>query len=86
MVYCLLKTVLNRIRGVMVSVLASIAVDHESSPDRVKPKTNIGICCFSANHAALRERAKTGWLGIRIRCPSGATSLPADCCFSELAL
>jgi hypothetical protein len=32
------------------------------------------------------ERAKTGWLGIRIVCPSGMTCLPADCCFSELAL
>jgi hypothetical protein len=30
--------------------------------------------------------AKTGWLRIRIMCPSGATCLPADCCFSELAL
>ena len=85
MVYCLLKTVLNRIRGVMVSVLVSIAVDHESSPDRVKPKTEISICCFSAKHAALRERAKTGWLGIIKMCSSGATCLFADCCFSELA-
>jgi len=25
-------------------------------------------------------------LGIRIMCPSGATCLAADCCFSELAL
>jgi hypothetical protein len=24
----------------------------------------------------------TGWLGIRIMCPSGATCLSADCCFS----
>jgi hypothetical protein len=32
------------------------------------------------------ERAKTGRLGIRIMCPSGATCLPAECCFSELAL
>jgi hypothetical protein len=32
------------------------------------------------------ERAKTGWLGARIMCPSGATCLPADCCFSKLAL
>ena len=24
------------------------------------------------------ERAKTGWLGIRIMCTSGATCLPAD--------
>ena len=26
-------------------------------------------------------RAKSGWLGIRIMCPSGATCLPVDCCF-----
>jgi hypothetical protein len=32
------------------------------------------------------KRAKTGWLDIRIMCPSGATCLCADCCFSELAL
>ena len=31
-------------------------------------------------------RAKTGWVGIRIMCPSGATCQPADCCFSGLAL
>jgi hypothetical protein len=32
------------------------------------------------------ERAKTSGLGIRIMCQSGATCLPADCCFSGLAL
>jgi hypothetical protein len=32
------------------------------------------------------KRAKTGWLGIRIMCPSGVTYLSADCCVSELAL
>ena len=32
------------------------------------------------------ERAKTGWLRFSIMCPSGATCLSADCCFSELAL
>jgi hypothetical protein len=31
-----------------------------------------------------RERAMTGWLDIRIICPSRATCLPAKCCFSEL--
>ena len=31
------------------------------------------------------ERAKIGWLGIRIMCPNGATCPPTDCCFSELA-
>ena len=46
----------------------------------------IGISCFSTKHAALmRERAKTGWLRIRIMCTSGATTfIPADSCFSEL--
>ena len=44
----------------MVSVLASCAVPKivGSSPDRVKPKTKIGICCFSAKHAALRSKSK----------------------------
>ena len=46
----------------------------------------IGFCCFSAKHAALRRKRKTGCFGIRILCPSGAICLPADCCFSELAL
>ena len=32
------------------------------------------------------EKPRTGWLGIRIICPSGTTCLPADCCFNELAL
>ena len=27
--------------------------------DQILPSIKIGICCFSANHAALRERAKT---------------------------
>ena len=40
----------NSIDGVMVSVLASSAVDHK-----------IGICCFSAKQAAL-ERKNTDWL------------------------
>ena len=35
----------------------------------------IGICCFSTKHVALGERAKTGWLGIRILHLSGATCL-----------
>jgi hypothetical protein len=29
---------------------------------------------------------KTGWLKIKIKCPSGATCLPADSCFSDVAL
>jgi hypothetical protein len=59
-VLLLLQT--NRIGGVMVSVFVSCAVDrgfeHRSG------QTNdykIGICCFSAKHAALRRKSKD-WL------------------------
>jgi len=33
------------------------------SPDRVRPKTKIGICCFSAKHAALGKKRKD-WLAL----------------------
>ena len=52
---------LNRIGGVMS------VVDRGFESWSVQTKDfKIGICCFSAKHAALGERAKTGWLGIRI--------------------
>ena len=80
---------MNHISNVMVSVLASSAVDHGFEPESGQIKDyNIGICCFSAKYAALEERSNTGCLEIRIIhcvCPSGATCLHADCCFSELA-
>ena len=49
----------NRIGGVMVSVLASSAVDRgfETQSGQTKDYT-IGICYFSANHAALRRKSK----------------------------
>ena len=57
------------------SVLASSEIDcgYELRSCQSKEYT-IGICCFSA------KNAKTGWLRIRIMCPSGATYLPNDCC------
>ena len=58
-----------------------------SSPGRVKPKTIKLVFVaspLSTQHSG--ETAKTGLLSIRIMCQSGATSLPADCCFSELTL
>ena len=58
-----------------------------SSPGRIKPKTLKLV--FIASPLSMQhrgERATTGRLGIRIMCLSGATCLPADCCFSELAL
>jgi hypothetical protein len=63
----------NRIGGVMVSVLASSVVDHGFEPRSGQTKDfKIGICCFSAMYVALRSKSKD-WLA-------------ADCCFSELAL
>ena len=70
----------------MISVLASSAVDRGFEPrsDQIKPKNyKIDICCFFAKHATLIRR-KTGWLGIRIMYPNGATCLSTHCCFSEL--
>ena len=68
-------------------MIVSSAVDRGSSPGKVKPKT-IQLICVASPPSAQHwgEKVKTGRLGIRIMCPSGATCLPADCYFSELAL
>ena len=58
-----------------------------SSPGRVKPRTlHLVFVASPLNTQHYGERAKIGWLEIRIMCPNGMTFLPADCCFSELAL
>ena len=45
--------------GVMVSVLASSAVDRGFEPRSGQAKDDkIGICCFSVDHAALRRNNK----------------------------
>ena len=78
----------KRIGGVMVSVLASIVVDRGFEPRSGQTKDDkIGVCCFSANHATL-TRKNHDWLARNQNkvCPSGATCLSADCCFSELVL
>jgi hypothetical protein len=52
----------NRIGGVMVSVLASNAVDREFESRLSQTKDyKIGICCFSAKQAALSRKSKD-WL------------------------
>ena len=52
------------ISGVMSSMLGSSAVDRGFELRSGQSKDyNIGICCFSTNHAG--ERAKTGCLWIR---------------------
>ena len=55
------------IGGVMVNMLASSAVDRGFEPRLGQTKDyEIDICCFSANHTAVRE--STSWHGIRIIC------------------
>ena len=70
----------NRLGGVIVNVLASSVVNRGFEFRSGKTKDyKIGMCCFSANHAALR-------LGIGIMSPNGPTCLSVYYCFSELAL
>jgi hypothetical protein len=48
----------DRIGGVMVSMLASSAVDRGFEPWSGQTKdSKIGICCFSTKHAALRRKS-----------------------------
>jgi hypothetical protein len=51
------KKMMNRVGGIMVIVLASSVVDSGLEPRSGQTKDfKIGICRFSANHAALRKR------------------------------
>ena len=58
----------------MVSVLASSVVDNGFEP-RSGQTTDykIGICRFSAKHAALRRKSKDWLARNQIMCQSGAT-------------
>ena len=50
------------IRAVIVNVLALSAVDRGFEPQSGQTKDyEIGICCFSTKHAALRRKSKD-WL------------------------
>ena len=52
----------NRIGSIMVSVLASSAIDCGYEPRSGQTKEcKIGICCFSAKNASLRRKSKD-WL------------------------
>ena len=78
----------NRIRGVMGSMLALIAVDRGFEPRSGQTKDyKIGICCFSAiKHAALRRKSKD-WLAQNQDNVSEWNHMSTgNCCFSELAL
>jgi len=47
-----------------------------SRSGRVKPKTDIVICCFSTKNAILRNKSKDKLLGIRIMCQIGQHLYP----------
>jgi hypothetical protein len=79
--YAQIRCSVNRIGGVMVSVLTSNAVDRGFEPRSGQTKDyEIGICCFSDKYAALRRKSKD-WLS------RNQDNVPEwDCCFIELAL
>ena len=57
--YTHIRCPVNRIGGVMVSVLTSNAVDRGFEPRSGQTKHYaIGICCFSDKYAALRRKSK----------------------------
>ena len=71
----------------MVSMLTSSTVDRRFEPTSGSNQTiELAFVASPLSTQHQGERAKTGRLGIRIMCPSGATCLRAECCFSELAL
>jgi hypothetical protein len=58
------RTLHNRIGGVLVSVLAASAEDHEFLPRSSETKDyKIGIFCFSTKDATLRRKSKD-WLAL----------------------
>ena len=64
----------NRISDIMANMLASSSVDLDSSPGLVKSYTlKLVFVASSLSMQYYGVRTKTGWLGIRIMCPSGAT-------------
>jgi hypothetical protein len=52
-----------------------------SRSGRVKPKTDIVICCFSTKNAILRNKSKDKLLGIRIMCQIGQQLCPQTDCY-----
>ena len=65
----------------MVSVFASSAIDCGYEPRSGQTKEyNMVFVASSLRTQHSGERAKIGWLGIRIMCTSGATYLLAACC------
>ena len=69
----------------MVNMFASNAIDRGFEHWSGKTKDyEIYMCCFSAMHAALKERTKTAWNQNNVSEWSDIC-LPVDCCFNEIA-
>ena len=82
-----LNVLCSCVGGILVSVLTSSVVDHETNIGVVKPDNEVGIWCFSAKHSVIRRKNKDLFAPNQNNvCPSGATSLHLDCCFSGLEL
>ena len=71
----------------MISMLATSVVDLGFDPQSGQTKDyNIGICCFSTKHAALRKKIKDRLALNQDNVSEWGDMSPADCCFSQLAL
>ena len=79
-----LTSIYNCIGGIMVSMLSSSAVSRGFEPRSGQTKDyKIGICCFSAKHAALRRKSKD-WLARNQDNVSEWDDMSTrDCCFTN---
>ena len=78
--------VLRERSGLTRGLPIGLMVDRGFYPRSGQTKDcKIGICCFSANHAALRRKRKDWLARTQNNVHEGATFLPTDCCFGELA-
>jgi len=68
----------------MFNMLVSSAVDRElKSQSELNKDYEIGICCFSAKHTALRGENKD-WLALNLDNVERRVYSLTDCCFSEI--
>jgi hypothetical protein len=77
---------IDRIGGEMARMSTSSGVDRGIEPRLDQTKDYKIAIFFSAKHAVLKGGIKDCLIGISILCPSGASQLPADCCFNEQEL
>jgi hypothetical protein len=70
----------------MVIVLTSNSTDRVLEPGSGQANPNNVVVAISPPGTRYsRVRAETGWVGIRIMCPSGKTYVHVNSCLSDLA-